>query len=148
MIWDLIRKEKGSGYTAGVLFFGGSKLQSQSERCDTIEPQWRDYEHGEKKVKGKSAIKAGTYEIILTYSVRFKRVLPILLNVEDFDGVRIHRGNTAKDTEGCILPGVSGGRGSGYVSQSTQAEKKIVAMLQECFNQGERVFLRITENWQ
>ena len=55
---------------------------------------------------------------------------------------------TAKDTEGCILPGVSGGRGSGYVTNSTAAEKKIVAMLQECFNQGERVWVRITENWQ
>lgn len=148
MIWDLSRTEKGKGYTAGVLYFGGYRLQSQSERCDTLEPQWRDYANGEKKVKGKSAIKAGVYELILTYSVRFKRVLPILLNVEDFEGVRIHRGNTAKDTEGCILPGVSGGRGSGYVSQSTQAEKKIVAMLEKCINQGERVWLRIEENWR
>ena len=148
MIWDLTRTEKGKGYTAGVLYFGGSKLHGCKERCDTLEPQWRDYEHGEKKVKGKSAIKAGIYEVILTYSVRFKRVLPILLNVEDFEGVRIHRGNTAKDTAACILPGVSGGRGSGYVTNSTAAEKKIVAMLQECFNQGERVWLRIEENWK
>ena len=90
MIWDLTRTEKGKGYTAGVLFFGGSKLQSQSERCDTLEPQWRDYEHGEQKVKGKSAIKAGVYEVILTYSVRFKRVLPILLNVEDLSSTWIN----------------------------------------------------------
>ncbi len=145
MIWYLTRTEKGKDYTAGTIY---PQTARESYHCDTLEPQWRDYEHGEKKVKGKSAIKAGTYEVILTYSVRFKRLLPILLNVPQFTGVRIHRGNTAKDTEGCIPPGVSGGRGSGYVTLSTQAEKKIVAMLQECINQGERVFLRIEENWQ
>ena len=69
MIWDLIRTEKGKGYTAGVLYFGGSKLQSQSERCDTLEPQWRDYEHGEKKVKGKSASKWFIIFIFLSFTI-------------------------------------------------------------------------------
>ena len=73
--------------------------------CDTLEPTWRDYEHGAYKVKGRSAIPEGRYAVVISYSPRFKQWLPILLGVPKFEGIRIHAGNTAKDTEGCILVG-------------------------------------------
>ena len=57
------------------------------------------------KVYGQTAIPHGRYEIKITYSPRFKRQLPLLLDVPGFEGIRIHPGNTAKDTEVCILPG-------------------------------------------
>lgn len=57
------------------------------------------------KIAGKTCIPIGTYRIILNYSNRFKRIMPLLLNVPGFEGIRIHPGNTAEDTSGCILVG-------------------------------------------
>jgi hypothetical protein len=58
-----------------------------------------------KKIPQQTAIDCGRYELILNYSNRFGKYLPLLLNVPCFDAIRIHGGNTEKDTEGCILVG-------------------------------------------
>ena len=73
--------------------------------CDTLEPTWRDYEHGAYKVKGRSAIPEGRYAVVISWSPKMKQWLPILLGVPKFEGIRIHAGNTVKDTAGCILVG-------------------------------------------
>lgn len=57
------------------------------------------------KVDRKTAIPAGRYEVKITDSVRFKRPMPQLMNVPGFGGIRIHVGNYAGDTEGCLLLG-------------------------------------------
>ncbi len=59
------------------------------------------------KVYGKTAIPTGRYEIVVTFSNRFKKPLPLLLNVPGFDGIRIHPGNTEADSSGCLLTGTS-----------------------------------------
>jgi len=73
----------------------------KSFQCYTLEDTVR---HGP-KVYGQTAIPAGRYEIIINFSNRFQRPMPLFLNVPDFMGVRIHPGNTDKDTFGCILVG-------------------------------------------
>jgi hypothetical protein len=92
-------------YTIGKLYIDGVYF------CDTLEDRVRDlnkngiFDNGEKKVKGETAIPYGLYEVVWAYSPRFKRYTPRLLNVNSFSGVLIHAGNTAKDSEGCILLG-------------------------------------------
>jgi hypothetical protein len=61
-----------------------------------------------KKIKNETAIDAGRYEVVLSFSQRFQKYLPLLLKVPCFDGIRIHGGNTAADSEGCILIGAEG----------------------------------------
>ena len=77
--------------------------------CDTLEPTWRDYAHGAYKVKGKSAIPEGRYAVVISYSPKFGKWLPLLIGDQEFNkqwqGIRIHAGNTEKHTQGCILVG-------------------------------------------
>lgn len=80
--------------TIGVMRFDG-KFQ-----CFTLEDKIRDI-----KIDGKTAIPKGKYKVILNMSNRFQKVLPLLIDVPNFAGVRIHSGNTHVDTEGCILVG-------------------------------------------
>lgn len=81
-------------YTIGKLYVDGQYL------CDTLEDVPREV-----KVQDQTCIPKGTYSVILSMSNRFKKIMPLLLNVPGFEGIRIHSGNTDKDTSGCILVG-------------------------------------------
>jgi hypothetical protein len=80
------------------------------------------------KIKGETAIPKGTYKVIINESNRFKRLLPLLINVPGFEGVRIHSGNSNHDTEGCILVGQS--RNKNYIGQSRKAFDKLFKKMQ------------------
>ena len=109
--------------------------------CDTLEPTWRDYEHGAYKVKGRSAIPEGRYAVVISYSPKFKQWLPILLGVSKFEGIRIHAGNTAKDTEGCILVGQN--REVGKVLDSRKWLNELKQKIVEAKDRGEAVWITV-----
>lgn len=102
---------KGENYTIGKLHIDGEYF------CDTLEDAIRDI-----KVYGETAIPAGTYKVTITLSPRFRRWLPLLHDVPYFEGVRIHRGNTAEDTHGCILVGQNKIKGQVVNSAYTEIE--------------------------
>lgn len=108
----LKRNFKGADYTIGKLYIDGHYF------CDTLEDTVRPVG---KKIAGKTAIPAGDYKVVKSYSPRFKKILPEILDVPGFAGVRIHAGNTAKDTDGCLLLGLNKTKGAVLDSQTTMA---------------------------
>lgn len=122
---------RGDKYTIGHLYIDGNYY------CDTLEDTDRgltddvsEEEIKRIKIYGKTAIPTGRYKIEVTYSPKFKRYLPILLNVRGFSGIRIHSGNTAEDTLGCLLVGFN--KEKGKVLNSRVTSDKLTALLRNC----------------
>ena len=109
----LKRIYKGPEYTIGRLYIDGKYF------CDTLEDTVRP---DGMKIYGKTAIPAGTYKVELVPSYRFQRLMPMLLDVPNFSGILIHNGNTADDTDGCILVGKNKIKGKVIESRDTFAE--------------------------
>lgn len=119
----LIRTQKNKNETIGELY-----VDDEFE-CYILEDVVR--EPGV-KVYGETAIPYGTYNVTITYSPRFKRNLPLLNNVPNFSGIRIHPGNFHRDTEGCLLPGT--GKTENSVTNSRMAFKKLYEKLEKAKN--------------
>lgn len=128
---EIIRKEFTKYSTIGELFIDDEFF------CYTLEDVVREV-----KVPCETAIPYGHYEIITNYSIRFKRVMPLILNVPGFSGVRIHSGNTNKDTEGCPLVGFT--KDIDFVGQSKKAFAAFMKRLQAGLKE-DRVYLTITK---
>ena len=90
----VIRCTYGEKFARGVMIVDGKFFGYTLE--DSVRPKGV-------KIKGITAIQAGEYDMILSVSARFKRKMPLLLNVPNFEGIRIHGGNSHEDTDGCIL---------------------------------------------
>lgn len=129
----------GSSATIGELLVNDKHL------CDTLEDRVRP--EGE-KVYGKTAIPEGTYEVKLTHSPRFKKILPEILNVPNFSGIRIHSLNKAEESEGCIGVGEWNGKDTNWISNSRKAFNKLFAILQEASDRGEKITITINNSWK
>lgn len=100
------RVAKKDTYTIGKLYVDSVYF------CDTLEDKDRGLKQSDDlayitkhKVYSETAIPTGTYNVSLNYSPKFKKILPLIENVKGFSGIRIHSGNTAQDSLGCILVG-------------------------------------------
>ena len=102
----LIRVANRPTYCIGKLYIDGVYFSDVLEDVDRGLDDAMDEETIKKlKVKGQTAIPTGIYQVLLTYSPKYKRIMPLINNVKGYSGIRIHSGNTAKDTEGCLLVG-------------------------------------------
>ena len=156
MILTLVRniKESTKDYTIGELYVQEEdKLTQTYKVCDTIEdafrllpktcpntPKGKSCECKE-KVYGKTCIPNGTYTVVLSYSNRFKRVLPELLDVPHFLGIRMHAGNSSADSSGCILLGTKS-KGD-WVTDSMVAFNKVYTLLQKAVANKEEITITI-----
>jgi hypothetical protein len=135
MILKLERIHFGETFTIGKLFNGRDFL------CYTIEDKVREIigkPVAEWKIAGKTAIPKGYYPVTVTMSNRFKRELPLLGNVQGFDGVRIHTGNTSENTEGCLLVGSTWDGRSDFIGGSKLAFDKVFPLIK---NSPDPVFI-------
>lgn len=139
---ELHRKWRKKGYSIGILYVNGQRI------CETLEDEDRGLRSDmalatirQLKVKGETAIPVGTYQVAYTYSPKFKKMLPLLMNVPGYDGIRIHSGNTAKHTEGCLLCGRN--TEVGTVTNSRYWTNKVNAMIEQATKQKEQVIINI-----
>lgn len=133
------RIAKKETYTIGKMYIDGKYF------CDTLEDRDRglsqsmtEEEIRKIKVYGLTAIPTGAYKVIVNYSERFGKLMPLLLDVKGYAGVRIHSGNTPSDTLGCILVGRNTAKG--MVTES----RKTFLRLMETLKRDNEVVLRIS----
>lgn len=137
----LTRKHFTDESTIGELFVDGAF------ECYTLEDRDRGLYQDQplqkivsEKIYGKTAIPIGRYEVVNSYSNRFKKYLPLLLSVPGYEGIRIHPGNREQDSLGCILPGTS--FTDNMVSESRKAFAGLYAKL-KAVEKKEKIFITI-----
>ncbi len=129
-------------YTIGKLYVNGQYW------CDTLEDRCRDdnkngkFDNGEAKIMHKTAILQGTYDVIVNMSPRFKRMLPRLLNVPNFDGILIHNGTDENSTSGCIIVGEN--KVKGKVINSTFWMNKLTDYLLDEQKKGVKIKIKVS----
>lgn len=129
---SVTRQPSEGGATIGEMLMDGEHC------CYTLEDQIRP--DGE-KVYGKTAIPAGRYRVVIDMSNRFRCLMPHVLDVPGFEGIRIHTGNTDADTDGCVLLGIT--RGTNTIGQSRMAFAPFFERLQAALQDGGECWLTI-----
>ena len=128
---EVIRDTFTKTSTIGSLFIDGVF------ECYTLEDPQRI-----KKIYGETAIPVGEYEVVLNSSTKYKRIMPQILDVPGFGGIRIHSGNKADDTEGCILVGQK--KSEDWISDSGKAYRVLFSKIELAFEAKEQITITIT----
>lgn len=121
--------------TIGSLYF------EEVFSCFTLEDKDRVLEEDGVKVQNETAIPRGTYPVTIDHSPHFGRDLPHILNVPEFTGIRIHPGNAPKDTDGCILVGLT--CTADFVGDSVKAFGPLFDRIQQALTAGEAVTITV-----
>jgi hypothetical protein len=136
----LVRTYIGDGFTEGKLYVDGTF------ECYTVEDMDRKLENlgCSAKVQDSTCIPRGTYKVTISHSLRFKRHLISVMGVPCFTGIRIHSGNSSKDTEGCIIVGRTNTRDSDdWVSESRVAYEALHKKVKYALSSKEEVTLEV-----
>lgn len=131
----LIRHKFFPECTIGELYIDDKKY------CDTLEPHRIDWET-ETKTPGKTAIPEGRYRVVMSWSPRFQRMMPELCDVPHFLGVRIHAGNTHRDTQACPLVGKYAYRD--FIAHSRITFEPLREMIADAYARKEEIWIDVT----
>lgn len=142
------RRYKREDYTVSRVYVDGERWGDGSHWCSALEDTDRGLHSGMKKseitrrkIYGRTAIPGGMYDVVITHSPRFGKPLPLVVGVPGFEGVRIHPGNTAEDTDGCILLGENSVRGK--VMNSRYWCMRMQELIKKALDRGEKVTLMV-----
>ena len=142
------RMWKKAAYTIGNLYVNGQRFSDGHNYCNTLEDTDRGLRQDMSvqtlllmKKPHVTAIPTGKYKVTITYSPKFKRKLPLVNDVPAFSGIRIHPGNLAADTDGCLLIGRNTAKG--MVSNSRYWFNLLYARIEKALAKGEGVTLEI-----
>ena len=135
------------GYTIGNLYDNEGKFICNTlEDCDRgLDDSMDIKEIRYLKKPHITAIPTGLYEILYTYSNKFKCLMPLVNNVKGYTGIRMHSGTTAKDTDGCILVGKNTIKGQ--LTQSRATYMKVSEIIKSQIRSGNKVYIKIISNY-
>lgn len=122
--------------TTGDLYVDGELL------CHTLEDPVREIgPNGEGKIWGATAIPPGTYKVEVSWSPKFQRLMPRVMDVPHFSGILIHKGNTPENSLGCVLVGMA--PGEDCIGQSSIAFNLLWPKLLDATDAKEPITLEI-----
>ena len=142
VVWRRTAVALAAAATLGVASFAGHQYATVEDTVRVLTNCGKTTCAG--KVPGATAIPAGTYEIRDTYSLRFGRNMLEVVGVPGFQGIRIHSGNSADDTEGCLIPGLK--QTPAGVAYSRMAVEQLNRDIRAKLKTGP-VFIKITDEF-
>lgn len=142
---EIVRRWFTSESTLGDLIADGVHVCFSLEDVDRGLHQSMDVDSLMRlKVPRATAIPLGVYELVIDYSPRFKRDMPRLINVPGFVGIRIHPGNDANATEGCILVGME--RDMDRIMRSLAAFEEVYRLVVAARDRGEEITVEVSRD--